>query len=170
LHTPLTDKPLTAAALSGVLTPFLEQANMISAPALAKERGIMVEEVSRGQEGAYETYIRLRVETEFNGRSVAGTVFADGKPRIVQVGDIAMEAELGPHMLYTENIDKPGYVGALGTALGAALMNIATFNLGRSAPGGTAIALLEVDQPIPDDLLEKINALPHVTRAERLFF
>jgi len=170
LHTPLTDKPLTAAALSGVLTPFLEQANMISAATLAKERGIMVEEVSRGQEGAYETYIRLRVGTEFNGRSVAGTVFSDGKPRIVQVGDIAMEAELGPHMLYTENADKPGYIGALGTALGAAQMNIATFSLGRSAPGGTAIALLELDQPIPDDLLEKINALPHVTRAERLFF
>ncbi len=166
----LNTKALTAAALSGVLTPFLEQANMISAPALAKERGIMVEEVSRGQEGAYETYIRLRVGTEFNGRSVAGTVFADGKPRIVQVGDIAMEAELGPHMLYTENADKPGYIGALGTVLGAAEMNIATFSLGRSAPGGTAIALLEVDQPIPDDLLEKINALPHVTRAERLLF
>jgi D-3-phosphoglycerate dehydrogenase len=110
------------------------------------------------------------VGTEFNGRSVAGTVFSDGKPRIVQVGDIAMEAELGPHMLYTENADKPGYIGALGTALGAAQMNIATFSLGRSAPGGTAIALLELDQPIPDDLLEKINALPHVTRAERLFF
>ena len=166
----LNTKALTAAALSGVLTPFLEQANMISAPTLAKERGIMVEEVTRGQSGAYETYIRLRVGTELNERTVAGTVFADGKPRIVQVGDIAMEAELGPHMLYTENVDKPGYVGALGTALGAAEMNIATFNLGRSTPGGTAIALLELDQPIPDDLLEKINALPHVTRAERLFF
>jgi D-3-phosphoglycerate dehydrogenase / 2-oxoglutarate reductase len=166
----LNTKALTAAALSGVLTPFLEQANMVSAPGLAKERGIMVEEVTRGQQGAYETYIWLRVGTEFSERSVAGTVFSDGKPRLVQVGKIAMEAELGPHMLYTENADKPGYVGALGTALGAAQMNIATFSLGRSAPGGTAIALLELDQPIPDDLLEKINALPHVTRAERLFF
>src|SRR5262249_56552599 len=106
-----------AATLSGVRTPFLEQANMISAPTVGKERGIMVEEVSRGQEGAYETYIRLRVGTEFNGRSVAGTVFSDGKPRIVQVGDIAMEAELGPHMLYTEKTDKPGYIRALGTGL-----------------------------------------------------
>jgi D-3-phosphoglycerate dehydrogenase / 2-oxoglutarate reductase len=153
-----------------VLAPFLEQANMVSAPALAKERGIMVEEVTRSQAGAYETYIRLRVGTEHNERSVAGTVFADGKPRIVQVGAIDMEAELGPHMLYTENADRPGYIGALGTALGAAQMNIATFNLGRSVPGGKAIALLETDEPIPDDVLAKIKALPHVTRAERLFF
>ena len=130
----------------------------------------MVEEVTRGQAGAYETYMRLRVGTELNERTVAGTVFADGKPRILQVGDIAMEAELGPHMLYTENADKPGYVGALGTALGAAQMNIATFNLGRSAPGGKAIALLEVDAPIPDSLLETIKTLPHVTCAHRLCF
>jgi len=97
-------------------------------------------------------------------------VFADGKPRIVQLGHMTKEAELSTQILNTENADKPGYIGALGTVLGAAEMNIATFSLGRSAPGGTAIALLEVDQPIPDDLLEKINALPHVTRAERLLF
>src|SRR5262249_58349978 len=83
----LNTKALTAAALSGVLAPFLEQANMISAPTLAKERGIMVEEVTRGQQGAYEAYIRLRVGTEFNERSVAGTVFSDGKPRSLQAGD-----------------------------------------------------------------------------------
>ena len=97
-------------------------------------------------------------------------MFADGKPRIVQVGDIAMEAELGPHMLYTENADNL-VISAPSERRSARLqMNIATFSLGRSAPGGKAIALLEVDQPIPDDLLEKINALPHVTRAERLLF
>jgi D-3-phosphoglycerate dehydrogenase len=110
------------------------------------------------------------VGTEFNERSVAGTVFSDGKPRIVQVGNIDMEAELGPHMLYTENADKPGYIGALGTALGAARVNIATFSLGRSAPGEKAIALLEVDEPIPDGVLDTIKTLPHVTRAHRLCF
>jgi D-3-phosphoglycerate dehydrogenase len=166
----LNTKALTAAALSGVLTPFLEQANMISAPALAKERGIMVEEVTRDRSGAYETYIRLRVGTEHNERSVAGTVFSDGKPRIVQVGDIDMEAELVPHMLYTENADRPGYIGALGTVLGAAAVNIATFNLGRSAPGGKAIALLGVDEPISHPVLDAIKALPHVRCASRLQF
>lgn len=166
----MNTKALTAAALSGVLSPFLEGVNMVSARTLAKERGILVEEVSRGQEGAYETYIRLQVGTERQQRSVAGTVFSDGKPRIIQVRDIDMEAELGPHMLYTENVDKPGFIGALGTALGAADMNIATFNLGRSDPGGRAIALIEVDEPVPDDVLERITTLPHVTQAKRLSF
>lgn len=166
----MNTKALTAAALSGVLRPFLAEVNMVSAPVLAKERGIKVEEVSRGQEGAYETYIRLCVETERQERSVAGTVFSDGKPRVIQVREIDMEAELGPHMLYTENKDKPGYVGALGMALGTAQVNIATFNLGRSQPGGKAIAILEVDEPIPDDVLEKVKGLPHVTQAKRLCF
>jgi D-3-phosphoglycerate dehydrogenase len=73
-------------------------------------------------------------------------------------------------MLYTENADKPGYIGALGTALGAAQVNIATFSLGRSAPGEKAIALLEVDEPIPDRVLDTIKTLPHVTSAHRLCF
>jgi D-3-phosphoglycerate dehydrogenase len=166
----MNTKALTAAALAGALRPFLADVNMVSAPVLANERGIKVEEVRRGQEGAYETYVRLSLETERQERSVAGTVFSDGKPRIIQVRDIDMEAELGPHMLYTENLDKPGYIGALGMALGTAQMNIATFNLGRMQAGGRAIALLEMDEPIPDDVLAKVNDLPHVMRAKRLSF
>ncbi len=163
-------KALTAAALAGVLKPMLAQVNMVSAPTLAKARGIQVEEVSRGQEGAYETYIKLCVRTERQERSVAGTVFSDGRPRLIQIRDIDMEAEIGPHMLYTENQDKPGYIGAVGTALGAAQMNIATFNLGRSLPGGRAIALLELDEPISDGVLAEVKSLPHVTEAKRLTF
>lgn len=166
----MNTKALTAAALSGLLKPLLAQVNMVSAPTLAKARGVQVEEVSRGQEGAYETYIRLCVRTERQERAVAGTVFSDGRPRLIQVRDIYMEAELGPHMLYTENQDKPGYIGALGMALGAAAMNIATFNLGRSEPGGRAIALVELDAPIPDSVLAKVKDLPHVTEAKRLSF
>lgn len=166
----MNTKALTAAALAGVLRPFLADVNMVSAPVLAKERGVKLEEVSRGQEGPYETYIRLSVDTERRTRTVAGTVFSDGKPRIIQVDDIDMEAELGAHMLYTENLDKPGHIGALGTVLGAAQMNIATFNLGRKQAGGKAIALLEVDQPIADNVLAKVRDLPHVTRAKRLSF
>ena len=163
-------KALTAAALAGVLKPLLAEVNMVSAPALAKARGIKVEEVSRAHEGAYETYITLRVETERQERSVAGTVFSDGRPRLIRVRDIDMEAELGPHMLYTENLDKPGYIGALGMVLGAAQMNIATFNLGRSQPGGRAVALLGMDEPIADDVLAKVKELPHVKEAKRLSF
>ena len=102
----------------------------------------------RGQEGAYETYIRVTLKTEGQERTVAGTVFSDGKPRIIQINKMSVDAEFAPHLLYTENSDKPGYIGALGTALGSENVNIATFNLGREAPGGKAIALVSVDEAV----------------------
>ncbi|MCG8558227.1 MAG: ACT domain-containing protein, partial [Hyphomicrobiales bacterium] len=99
-----------------------------------------------------------------------GTVFSDGKPRIIQVKGINMEAELGPHMLYTTNADKPGYIGAIGTIFGETGVNVATFALGRDAPGGDAIALVEVDDPISDEVLQRVRALPHVVQAQRMSF
>ena len=166
----LNTKALTAAALAGVLRPLLQDVNMVSAPAMARERGIGIEEITRGQEGAYETYIRLSVITERQDRSVAGTVFSDGKPRVIQVKGINMEAELGPNMLYTTNADKPGYIGAVGMLFGEKGVNVATFSLGRDAPGGNAIALIETDEPITDEVLSEVRGLPHVVQASRLSF
>ena len=123
-------KALTSVALSGLLRPMLSEAvNMVSAPALARERGIKVEEVRRGEEGAYQTYMRLTVVTERQERSVAGTVFSTGQPRVIQVKGINMEAELTPHMLYITNNDKPGFIGSLGQVLGETGVNIATLTL-----------------------------------------
>jgi D-3-phosphoglycerate dehydrogenase len=166
----LNTKALTAAALAGILAPLLEGANMVSAPVLAKERGIGVAETRKGREGAYGTYIRLTVVTEAQVRSVAGTVFSGGRPRLIQIKGINMEAELTPHMLYVTNQDKPGFIGALGTTLGEAGVNIASFNLGRTARGGEAIALVEIDEEIPDAVLAEVRGLPHVVRAHKLRF
>jgi len=166
----MNTRALTSAALAGVLRPLLQDVNMVSAPVIAKERGIMVEEVRRGQEGAYETYMRVSVKTERQERSVAGTVFSDGKPRIIQINKIQMDAEFAPHLLYTENADKPGHIGALGTLLGNEQMNIGTFNLGREEQGGKAIALVSIDAPVTDEILAAVKALPHVVRASRLTF
>jgi D-3-phosphoglycerate dehydrogenase len=166
----LNTKALSSAALAGVLRPMLQDVNMVSALAMAKERGIGIVETTRDQEGAYESYMRLTVITERQERSVAGTVFSDGKPRIIQVKGINMEAELGPYMLYTTNADKPGYIGAVGTLFGEAGVNVATFNLGRDEPGGNAIALIETDAPISDEVLDCVRKLPHVMQAARLSF
>ena len=166
----LNTKALTAAALAGILAPLLEGANMVSAPVLAKERGIAVAETTRGQEGAYGTYVRLTVVTERQERSVAGTVFSGGRPRLIQIKGIGMEAELTPHMLYVTNQDKPGFIGALGTLLGQRGVNIASFNLGRVERGGEAIALVEIDEAISDVVLAEVRKLPHVMRAQRLEF
>lgn len=166
----LNTQALSSSALAGVLRPLLSTVNVVSAPAMAKERGIALEETKRGQEGAYETYMRLTVTTERQKRSVAGTVFADGKPRLIQIKGINMEGEFAPHMLYVTNKDKPGFIGDLGSLLGAEKINIATFNLGRAGKGDDAIALVQVDEPVSDDVLSKIEALENVVQAKRLSF
>lgn len=163
-------RALTSAALTGFLRPLLQTVNMVSAPVLARERGIQVEDVRREQQGVYENYIRLTVITERQERSVAGTVFSDGKPRIIQVKGINMEAELGSHMLYITNEDKPGFIGHLGMVLGDAGVNIATFNLGRTGPGEDAICLVEVDGEVPANVIRALNSLEHVKQVKPLVF
>jgi len=163
-------RALTSAALAGVLKPLLSDVNMVSAVVMAKDRGISLEETTRGQEGAYESYMRLTIVSDRQERSVAGTVFSDGKPRLIQIRGINMEAELCPHMLYTENSDKPGFIGALGTTLGDAGVNIATFNLGREGEGERAIALVGVDAAITDETIDAVQSLPHVEKAKKLTF
>jgi D-3-phosphoglycerate dehydrogenase len=166
----MNTRALTSAALAGLLQPMLGTVNMVSAPVVARERGINVDEVRQTQRGAYETYIRLTVKTDGMERSVAGTVFSDGKPRIIQIKGIELESEFGPHMLYVTNMDKPGFIGALGTLLGNAGVNIATFHLGRQAAGADAICLIQIDEPIPADVLAAVSKLPHVRHARPLAF
>jgi D-3-phosphoglycerate dehydrogenase / 2-oxoglutarate reductase len=163
-------RALTAAALAGFLQPVLQTVNMVSAPTYAKERGINVEETRRGQSGAYETYIRLTVVTERQERSVAGTVFSDGKPRIIQIKGIDMEAQLSPLMLYITNYDRPGFIGHLGTLLGENGINIARMQFGRDSEGGNAIALVSIDQPVSPDLMAAINRIEHVQQVKPLTF
>jgi D-3-phosphoglycerate dehydrogenase len=144
--------------------------NMVSAVALAQERGLNVATTTRGQDGAYESYVRLTVVTGDYERAVAGTVFADGKPRFIQVRDINMEFEVAPHMLFVRNSDKPGFIGRFGSLMGEAGVNIATLNLGRDKPGGDAICLVTLDEPIPEGVLTQVKALPQVIRVNRLRF
>jgi len=166
----LNTRPMTAAAVTGVLKPLLADINMVSAPVIAKERGIQIETVNRTQQGAYENYIRLTVITERQERSVASTVFANGKPRIIQVKGINMEAELSPSMIYVTNEDKPGHIGRLGTLLGQQGINIANFNLGRADVGSDAIALVSIDGTLTEDQLKQIATLDGVRQAKALRF
>ena len=166
----MNTRALSAAALTGVLKPQLEAVNMVSAPVMAKERGIALEEVRREESGTFDSLFRLTVRTERQERSVAGTVFADGKPRIVEIKGIQMDAEFQPSMLYVTNKDKPGFIGRLGSLLGDLGINIATFALGRQAQGEDAIALVAIDAPADEALLEKVQQIPNVVQAKRLRF
>ena len=166
----LNTTPLTATLLRGLLAPLLASVNLVNAPLIARERDIAVSTIHQEQTDGYLTLVRLQVETERGTRSVAGTLFHERSPRIVEMNGIEIEAQLGPHMLYVRNADRPGLIGALGQLLGDAAVNIATFHLGRERPGGNAIALIEVDQPVPLPLLESIRALPHVVQCKALRF
>jgi len=167
----LNQRALTQAALAGLLKPALADVNMVNAPVVAKERGIKVSETRRGQQGAYEGYIKITATLDDGTtRRAAGTVFSDGRPRLIQVKDINLDAEFAPHMLFVINEDKPGFIGKLGTILGDAKVNIASFALGRSAPGADAIALVEVDGVVPESVVAEIRKLPPVKLAKALAF
>jgi D-3-phosphoglycerate dehydrogenase len=166
----MNTKALTSAAIAGMLRPMLQDVNVVSAPIVAKDRGIVVEETRREAEGDYESLITVNVTTDRQSRHVSGTVFADGRPRIVNIKGIRMDAEFGPSMIYITNLDKPGFIGKFSSTLGDAGINIATFHVGREAPGGNAIALIEIDGELPADVLAKVRALPQVQQARVLKF
>ena len=166
----MNTKALTSAALAGLLRPMLGDVNVVSAPVVAKERGIVVEEVTREMPEDYESLITVTVTTERQTRHVSGTVFADGRPRIVNIKGIRMDAEFGPSMIYITNLDKPGFIGKFSSTLGEAGINIATFHVGRDAPGGNAVALIEIDGDLPEAVLAKVRALPQVQQAKLLHF
>jgi len=166
----MNTKALTSSALAGLLRPMLGEVNTVSAPVVAKERGIVVEEMTREMPEDYESLITVTVTTERQSRHVSGTVFADGRPRIVNIKGIRMDAEFGPSMIYITNFDKPGFIGTFSSTLGEAGINIATFHVGRDKPGGNAIALIEIDGELPADVLAKVRALPQVQIARPLRF
>jgi D-3-phosphoglycerate dehydrogenase len=165
----LNVKPMTAAALAGVLRPMLAEINMVSAPAIAKERGVTVSENRQELSPVYDSLIRITITTQAGEKSFAGAVIG-GIPRIIEVKGMELDAPFGAAMLYVNNLDKPGFIGALGGMLGEAAVNIATFNLGRVGAGDDAIALVGVDQAPDAALLARIQALPHVKEVRALVF
>jgi len=167
--TKLNMKPLTASALAGMLRPLLQDVNVVSAPALLKERGVPLTESTRETSPIYDSLIRIKVQTGGKWRSLAGTVVA-GAPKIAEVKAMQLEAAFHSVMLFVNNSDKPGFIGALGTMLAEEGVNIATFHLGRETAGADAIALVGVDQVISEALLARIKALPQVRYAKVLRF
>ena len=149
---------LNAAAVAGIMQAANPDVNMVSAPVIARERGVDISTTTQDQTGVFDAYIKLTVVTETRERSVAGTVFSDGKPRFIQIKGINIDAEIGRHMVYTTNDDVPGIIGALGQTMGGNGVNIANFTLGRSEKGKDAIALLYVDEPVPDAALSDLSA------------
>ncbi len=166
----LNQKPITGAVLAGLMRVYSDTVNMVNAPYLAKERGLDVREVRHDREGDYHTLLRVSVATKDGEKSVAGTLFGDSNPRLVELFGIKVEADLAGPMLYVVNEDAPGFIGRIGTALGNAGVNIGTFHLGRRDAGGEAVLLLSVDSPVPEPLVAELRHLPGVKKVMALSF
>ncbi|HWL55779.1 MAG TPA: phosphoglycerate dehydrogenase [Paracoccus sp. (in: a-proteobacteria)] len=151
-------KALNASVIAGVMKATNPDVNMVSAPVIATERGVQVATTTQGKSGIFDGYIKVTVVTETRERSIAGTVFSDGKPRFIQIRGINVDAEIGEFMLYTRNKDVPGVIGALGTILGDLGVNIANFTLGRTQTGDDAIAILYLDEELKPEVIEALRA------------
>lgn len=166
----LNTKPLTALVLAGFLKPSMEGVNIVSAPARAKERGITIAETKRDTAKDYQTLIRITVTTASGKNCVEGTLFGGEHIRIVNIDGVPIETGFGSHMLYIENLDKPGLIGAVGTLLGNNNLNIADFNLGRIPGKNKAVAVITLDDSVSENILKSINDLTQVERVQALAF
>ena len=166
----LNPKPITGAVLAGLMKVYSDTVNMVNAPFIAKERGLDVREVRHDREGVYHTLVRVTVATSQGDRSVAGTLFGNQAPRLVEIFGIGIEADLEGNMLYIVNKDAPGFIGRIGSLLGEEGINIGTFHLGRREAGGEAVLLLSVDQPIPSAVIDRACQLQGVKTVKALAF
>jgi D-3-phosphoglycerate dehydrogenase len=166
----LNQKPITGAVLAGFMRVYSDSVNMVNAPFLARERGLDVREVRHDREIDYHTLVRVTATTPEGERTVAGTLFGNSAPRLVDMFGIPLEAELEGEMIYIVNEDRPGFIGRLGTTLGEAGVNIGTFHLGRRAAGEEAVALVSVDNHVEPEIVARLEAIPGVKRVKPLRF
>ncbi|MCV2863193.1 phosphoglycerate dehydrogenase [Defluviimonas sp. WL0075] len=161
---------LNCAAIAGIMKAQNPDVNLVSAPVIARERGIQISTTRQEKSGVFDGYIKLTVVTDKRDRSIAGTVFSDGKPRFIQIKGINIDAEIGAHMLYTTNDDVPGIIGTLGQTMGEAGVNIANFTLGRSGVGKDAIALLYLDEEPAPAVIKALESTGKFTQVRPLNF
>ena len=166
----INTRPLTACVLANLLKDMSDSVNMVNAPEIAKMKKITVSDTKIDDSHEWPTAMRLNVICENGTHTVTGTLFAGRDPRIVQIDGVPIEAALTPHMLLIKNEDKPGMIGALGTTLSNAGVNIADFRLGRIEAGKTAVALVSIDGALADDVFAKVAAIPQIKNVRKLSF
>jgi D-3-phosphoglycerate dehydrogenase / 2-oxoglutarate reductase len=154
------------AALAGALNRWITtRANLVNAMQIAAQRSLNVSE-SRDVRTVHTDTLRVELETDSGVTSVTGADVL-GRPRLLQVDGISCEVALAGRLLYMRNQDVPGVIGHVGTVLGNNHINIANFSLGRedcktSSEPAIAVAVVEVDAPVPDSVLAELRTNPAV--------
>jgi len=155
--------PISAAVLKGILSEIVDfPVNIINATYVAKDRGIKVEELSSEETSDFKHYIKIVVRSNGGERVVAGTVLEDQLLRIVRIDKYRVDVEPEGILLVFENKDVPGVIGKIGSILGSANVNIAGFRLGREKKGGIALGILNLDENVPEEVLEKLREVPEI--------
>jgi len=165
----LNTQPMTAAALAGLLSPMMSEVNMVSAPAIAADRGIDVKESIRNDAKNYDNLVKLIIHLDSRTLEISGTLYG-GEPRLQNLFGVKMDAGFTENMLYVRNADQPGFIGALGCLLGDSQVNIATFFLGRDEQGGRALCLVSVDEPVDTQIEQAVRGIGQVEFAKALNF
>ena len=161
--------PLTLYVLTGVLQTFMEEAvNTVNAPYLAKQRGIVLNESTTRATEDYANLVTVELVTDKGRGTASGTIFGRKNPRIVRIDDVSLEAIPEGHILVFTNRDTPGVIGRVGTILGNNGINIAGIQLGRPAPKEDAVAVLNVDQPVSEEVLGELRAIPNLYVAKTI--
>jgi len=155
--------PVTLALVKGLLSPILkESVNFINAVSLARQRGIEINETKSSKEEEFLNSIQLKITTDKESHLIVGTLSSNRLARIVKIDGYYVEVSPEGEMLVIQNWDRPGIIGNLGTLLGKHNINIAAMTFGREKPQGMAISVLNVDSPVPLEVLEKIKKLDHI--------
>ena len=163
-------RPIVLSAVHGMLVPMVEGGTVtpVNALALAGERGITVEERRSNETSPYAGLLRLTLVTDRGRATVAGTLFGDDRPRIVEIDGVSIETHPAGQLLFIRNRDVPGVVGKLGTILGRAGVNIAGIQLGRPQGGEHAVSIINVDSAVPREALEAIRAIEEIVTARAI--
>ena len=153
--------PVTTAILKGMLTPMVkDDVNFVNAEVMARDRGIKVTETTVGDTDEYINSITVQAVSDDDTSYVAGTIFGKKNPRVVNINHFRLELEPAGRFILIHNIDKPGAIGSIGTTLGENNINISKMRVGQEEVGDKTVIFLRTDDPIPDEVLEKLAGLP----------
>jgi D-3-phosphoglycerate dehydrogenase / 2-oxoglutarate reductase len=154
---------LTVAVLRGIISHFSDEpVNLINAPVLARDAGLVVEEQRVSEPEDFTNLVEVRLETPAGPLAVKGTIFGDNDVRLVGVDEFRFEVRLEGHLLFYRNVDRPGMVAAVGALLADHGINIAALALGRTGPGEVALSVYTVDEPITAEVRDRIDAIEGV--------
>ncbi len=166
----LDTAPITIALLKGLMVPVVGgMVNFVNAPAIAKERGIVVTEAKTEEAGNFSSMITLVGSNNGESFIVSGALFGKTEPRIVRVNKFEIEAIPNGHILVIYAHDKPGVIGSIGSCLGRNNVNIGKMQFGRECAGGMSISMVQVDSEVSKTMLQELMGLPNIVEVKEIY-